>query len=224
MSIFCCMSARIDALVLRLSGAPRPVSAAQKPGKKAGRGRAMDVPIVKEWPRTLRVAFCHVSLGFYEPVALGFWRLVAAVAGIRLRYALSCSALANSSDTHRTWPTASHRTSGAHAAPGYWRRLDENEKFLADAYELISDAVDARQARYSSRRVVLDNYYLIRGASPAVRRPTCSKIQPRTASSISGAAAGTPRVYDLALNLISHSHGRVTPDGLHAFVAFVPVR
>ena len=65
----------------------------------------------------------------------------------------------------------------------------------------------------------LDNYHLIEEQIRTARRHLprgYSRELPRLAS---GPSAGHPRVYDIALELISHADGRVDGESLRAFVA-----
>jgi cyclic beta-1,2-glucan synthetase len=66
---------------------------------------------------------------------------------------------------------------------------------------------------------LLDNFYLIEEQVRTARRhlpPGYSRELPRLAG---GPSAGLPRVYDIALETISHGDGRVDTDGLGGFVS-----
>ncbi len=97
-------------------------------------------------------------------------------------------------------------------------RLADNEQALARAHDLVT------RAEVEGRRIgpagewLLDNFYLIEQQIRLTRLHlprTYSRELPRLAT---GAAAGFPRVYDIALELISHVDGRVDADNVRNFV------
>ena len=97
-------------------------------------------------------------------------------------------------------------------------RLRENELALAAAYALISDAVRRGTQITPAAEWFIDNFHLIEEQVRTARLhlpPNYNRELPRLANST---VPGTPRVYHLALELISHAHGRVDRDGLCAFV------
>jgi len=98
-------------------------------------------------------------------------------------------------------------------------RLKENERVLAEAYELVTAAA-ARSHRVSpAAEWLLDNYYLIeqqvRTASKHLPR-SYSRSLPRLANT---PAAGYPRTYGIALELIAHVDGRIDSVSLNGFIA-----
>jgi len=98
-------------------------------------------------------------------------------------------------------------------------RLAENEIALRDAYALVTDAMKRGRRITPAAEWFIDNYYLIEEQVRTARRHLprgYSRELPRLAN---GPTAGMPRVYDIALELISHSHGRVDSESLRAFVA-----
>ncbi|MBC8073628.1 MAG: cyclic beta 1-2 glucan synthetase, partial [Deltaproteobacteria bacterium] len=97
-------------------------------------------------------------------------------------------------------------------------RLDANENALREAYALISDVVKRGQKITPAAEWFLDNYHLVEEQVRTARRHLprgYSRELPRLAN---GPSSGTPRVYDLAHELISHSHGRVDRGRLTAFI------
>ncbi len=102
-------------------------------------------------------------------------------------------------------------------------RLAENEIVLREACQLMTQSVkDARQVAPAAEWL-LDNFYLIEEQIRTAKRHLpkgYSKELPRlkkvTRTSVQ---AGHPRVYDLALQTISHGDGRVDLEGLSRFVA-----
>jgi cellobiose phosphorylase len=98
-------------------------------------------------------------------------------------------------------------------------RLDANERVLREAYVLVTDAVKHGRRITPAAEWFLDNYHLIEEQIRTARRHLprgYSRELPRLAA---GPSAGDPRVYSIALDLISHADGRVDSQSLRAFVA-----
>jgi len=98
-------------------------------------------------------------------------------------------------------------------------RLDENERVLVRAYELVTAAVENGERLAPAAEWLLDNFYLIEEQIRTARRhlpASYSRELPRLAR---GPLSGYPRVYAIALELIAHADGRVDAGSLHAFVA-----
>ena len=98
-------------------------------------------------------------------------------------------------------------------------RLAENEIALRKAYGLVTEAVHRGRRITPAAEWFIDNFHLIEEQVHTARRHFprgYSRELPRLAD---GPNAGMPRVYDIAIELISHSHGRVDATSLRAFVA-----
>ena len=98
-------------------------------------------------------------------------------------------------------------------------RLAKNEEVLLNAYRLVTRAVQANRSLEPAAEWLLDNFYLIEEQIRTARRhlpKTYSKELPQLAN---GQAAGFPRVYDIALELISHVDGKIDTESLGSFVS-----
>ena len=98
-------------------------------------------------------------------------------------------------------------------------RLADNEQTLVDTYELLSATASGRQRGSPAGEWLLDNFYLIEEQFLLARTHlprTYSRELPRL---VTGAAAGFPQVYDIALELIAHTDGRVDAENVGHFVA-----
>jgi cyclic beta-1,2-glucan synthetase len=98
-------------------------------------------------------------------------------------------------------------------------RLADNERVLRAAYDVISTAAMREQRVGPAEAWLLDNFYLIEQQIGLARRHLprgYSRQLPRLAD---GPSAGFPRVYALALELISHMDGRVDNDNATQFIA-----
>ena len=114
---------------------------------------------------------------------------------------------------------------GSHAlAPGrapdqLLTRLKSNEDVLIGVCNLLTAAVTASRRITPAGEWLLDNFYLIEEQIRTARRHLprgYSRELPRLAR---GPSMGFPRVYDLALETISHGDGRVDPESLSRFVS-----
>ncbi len=98
-------------------------------------------------------------------------------------------------------------------------RLAANEIALREAHALVTRAVKAGTRITPAAEWFIDNYHLIEEQIRTARRHLprgYSRELPRIENA---PMQGTPRVYDITLELISHSHGRLDMEGLRAFVA-----
>src|SRR5512134_87680 len=98
-------------------------------------------------------------------------------------------------------------------------RLAENEEVLKGACNLLSAAVKASRWISPAGEWLLDNFYLIEEQIRTARRHLPKGYSRELPRLLSGPSAGLPRVYDIALETISHGDGRVDPDTLGSFVA-----
>jgi hypothetical protein len=97
-------------------------------------------------------------------------------------------------------------------------RLDDNERVLVDAYALVTEAVTRGRQLTPAAEWFVDNYHLIEDQIRTARRHLprgYSRELPR----IVNGPSGTPRVYTIALELISHAHGRVDLEALRAYIS-----
>jgi cyclic beta-1,2-glucan synthetase len=97
-------------------------------------------------------------------------------------------------------------------------RLADNERILVEAYDLVTGAEAEGRRVAPAGEWLLDNFYLIEQQIRLTRLHlprTYSRELPRL---LTGAAAGFPRVYDIALELISHVDGRVDAENVSHFV------
>ncbi|MBS1218291.1 MAG: glycosyltransferase, partial [Proteobacteria bacterium] len=98
-------------------------------------------------------------------------------------------------------------------------RLAENEVVLIEVSDLLTAVVRASRRIAPAGEWLLDNFYLIEEQIRTAKRHLprgYSRELPRLAH---GPSAGLPRVYDIALEAISHGDGWVDPESLNRFVA-----
>jgi len=97
-------------------------------------------------------------------------------------------------------------------------RLDENEQILR-AYNRATQAVDQTRRVTHAAEWLLDNFYLIEEQIQMARRHLPRRYSRELPRLLVGPSAGLPRVYDLALELISHVDAQIDAEPLRAFVA-----
>ena len=112
-----------------------------------------------------------------------------------------------------------HRLSPGHAPDQLLSRLAENEDILRGTRTLLMEAVTTDRRITPAGDWLLDNFYLIEEQIRTARRHLPKGYSQELPRLQSGLSAGLPRVYDLALETISHSDGRIDPQSLSRFVA-----
>ncbi|WP_371868246.1 GH36-type glycosyl hydrolase domain-containing protein [Pseudoduganella rivuli] len=113
---------------------------------------------------------------------------------------------------------ASHELSKRQGPDRLLARLRENADVIAETCEDLTAAVKSSRQITPASEWLLDNSYLIEDQIRTARRhlpKNYSKELPRLAK---GAPDGTPRVYQIALEIIAHGDGRVDPESLCRFV------
>jgi cellobiose phosphorylase len=99
------------------------------------------------------------------------------------------------------------------------KRLAENEEILLEVHDLLTASVKENKRITPAGEWLLDNFYLIEEQIFTGKKHLpkgYSKGLPQLAK---GPSAGLPRVYDLAVELIAHSDGRVDLKSLNGFTA-----
>ena len=98
------------------------------------------------------------------------------------------------------------------------KRLAENESILLEAHAVITQSVKQNNRIVPAAEWLLDNFYLIEEQIYTAKKHLpkgYSKGLPQLAK---GTFAGLPRVYDIAVEIISHSDGHVNLQNLSSFV------
>ena len=112
-----------------------------------------------------------------------------------------------------------HRLSPRSSANLLLARLDDNEAVLIHTCERLTAATRHRRRITPAGEWLLDNFYLIEEQIRIARRHLpkgYSRALPRLEH---GPSAELPRVYDIALEIISHGDGRVDTSSLRRFVS-----
>ncbi|RJP79609.1 MAG: cyclic beta 1-2 glucan synthetase [Desulfobacteraceae bacterium] len=113
----------------------------------------------------------------------------------------------------------SHQLSSQHAPDRLLKRLSENESVLIEVRNLLTEAVKANCRIAPAGEWLLDNYYLIEEQIRMARRHLPKGYSRELPRLKNGPSVWVPRVYDIALEIVSHGDGRVDPENLQGFVA-----
>ncbi|NLB59615.1 MAG: cyclic beta 1-2 glucan synthetase, partial [Lentisphaerae bacterium] len=97
-------------------------------------------------------------------------------------------------------------------------RLTENAAIIRHSYDLIAAAARAGQALAPDAEWLLDNYYLIAEQIDIARQHLPKGYSRELPRLRSGPLRGFPRIYDLALELVSHTDGCVDADNITHFI------
>jgi len=114
---------------------------------------------------------------------------------------------------------SAHRLTPARTRDPLLPRLAANEGVLVDVCRRLTAAVSANHRISPAGEWLVDNFHLIEEQIAMAKRHLpegYSRQLPRLAS---GPSAGLPRVYDIALETISHGDARLDVEGLGRFVA-----
>ena len=101
-------------------------------------------------------------------------------------------------------------------------RLADNERVITSAYQIITVsngiAEKPNQKLSPAENWLLDNYYLIQQQFTLARRHLPRGYSRQLPKILGGNSDGFPRIFDLALHLISHADGRVDNDNATQFI------
>ena len=112
----------------------------------------------------------------------------------------------------------SHKLSLGRTSDQLLTRLTENEGVLIGAYDLLTTVVKANRRIAPAGEWLLDNFYLIEEQVRTAKRHLPKGYSRELPRLQNGPSAGLPRVYDIALEVISHGDGRVDSEALGSFV------
>lgn len=122
-------------------------------------------------------------------------------------------------EQHAQQLAATHLITNSDAPEQLLKRLSENEKILFEVTNLLHESVRNKKAVTPAGEWLLDNFYLVEEQIAIGKRylpKGYSKGLPRLKN---GTLAGFPRVYDIAIQIISHNDGRVDLHILNSFIA-----
>ncbi len=119
---------------------------------------------------------------------------------------------------HAQTLAATHKVVTRKGSNSLLSRLDQNEEGLR-AFNRSTLAVAPGRRITPAAEWLLDNFYLIEEHIQLARRHLPRNYSRELPRLLNGASTGLPRVYDLALELISHVDAQIDAEPLRAFVA-----
>ncbi len=111
-----------------------------------------------------------------------------------------------------------HLLSSGHRTEKLLKRLADNEELLIEVHNLLTESVKETSRISPAGEWLLDNFYLIEEQIRTGKRHLPKGYSSGLPQLSEGLSEGLPRVYDIALEIISHSDGRVDLTGLNNFI------
>jgi cyclic beta-1,2-glucan synthetase len=96
-------------------------------------------------------------------------------------------------------------------------RLADNERVLLEVRNLLTESVKENDLITPAGEWLLDNFYLIEEQIRTAKKHLPKEYSEGLPQLSSGISTGLPRVYDIALEIISHSDGRIDMESLENF-------
>ena len=111
-----------------------------------------------------------------------------------------------------------HRFIPGRAPNKLLRRLADNESVLVEVHNMLTEAVKANRRIIPAGEWLLDNFYLIQEQINTGKKHLPKGYSEDLPRLTKGPSTGLPRVYDIAIEIISHSDGRVDFNSLSSFI------
>ncbi|WP_137808041.1 GH36-type glycosyl hydrolase domain-containing protein [Pseudomonas sp. G(2018)] len=111
-----------------------------------------------------------------------------------------------------------HRLTALSARDSMLSRLDDNEQLLKRSCTALTNAQMSNRRVTPAAEWLLDNYFLVEDHIRTARTHLPKGYSRELPRLINGPSAGLPRVYDIALETISHGDGRVDEQSLSRFI------
>src|SRR4029078_11510691 len=99
------------------------------------------------------------------------------------------------------------------------KRLENNEKTLLEVRNLLVESIRTNKTITPASEWLLDNFYLIEEQIVIARKHLPKGYSEALPCLAEGMSKGMPRVYDIVLEIIAHSDGRVDVNSLTSFIA-----
>ncbi len=111
-----------------------------------------------------------------------------------------------------------HTLLARNTAENLLKRLDENEKILLEVHENLTEAVRSNTRIVPAAEWLLDNFYLIEEQVYIAKKHLPRDYSKELPQLLKGASAGLPRIYDIAVEIVSHSDGHINLHSLSGFI------
>ncbi len=121
-------------------------------------------------------------------------------------------------DRHGIAVAGAHKLTKGRMPDRLLKRLDDNETILLEVRNLLVESIRTGEVASPAAEWLLDNFYLLEEQIIIAREHLPKGYSEGLPCLSEGISAGMPRVYDIVLEIISHSDGRVDMDSLISFV------
>jgi cyclic beta-1,2-glucan synthetase len=111
-----------------------------------------------------------------------------------------------------------HKLSAKRGQDQLLGRLADNEKVLLEVRAMVPETINASYQMTPAGEWLIDNFYLIEEQIRTAKRHLPKGYSENLPQLANGPSAGLSRVYDIALQIISHSDGRIDVESLSGFV------
>src|SRR5436189_1009071 len=122
-------------------------------------------------------------------------------------------------ERHGTVVARAHKLQKDHSYDKLLKRLEDNEKNLLEVRNLLVESLRSGKTITPGAEWLLDNFYLVEEQVVIARKHLPKGYSEALPYLAEGISAGMPRVYDIVLEIISHSDGRVDITSLTSFIA-----
>jgi cyclic beta-1,2-glucan synthetase len=122
-------------------------------------------------------------------------------------------------DRHGKVLAKSHKLQKGYSFDKLLKRLDDNERTLLEVRNLLVESLRADKTITPASEWLLDNFYLVEEQVVIARKHLPKGYSEALPYLAEGMSAGMPRVYDIVLEIIAHSDGRVDVNSLTSFIA-----
>ena len=122
-------------------------------------------------------------------------------------------------EQHGRHLATSHKLATDHPQEQLLTRLEANEHVLIGVYNQLTAAVEANHRITPASEWLLDNFYLIEEQIRTAKSCLSKDYSLGLPHLLDGSSVGSPRVYDISLEGILYSDGRVDMDSFSRFVA-----
>jgi cyclic beta-1,2-glucan synthetase len=112
----------------------------------------------------------------------------------------------------------SHKLMKKNASDQLLKRLDDNEVVLLEVRDLLVESIRTGKTITPAAEWLLDNFYLIEEQVVIAKKHLPKGYSEGLPYLAEGLSAGMPRVYDIVLEIIAHSDGRVDVKSLSGFI------
>ncbi len=113
---------------------------------------------------------------------------------------------------------SSHKLSSKTAKDHLLKRLSDNENILHEVRRLLTYSIKRKYQITPAGEWLIDNFYLIEEHILSAKRHFPKDYSEDLPQLAEGPSAGLTRIYDIVLQIIAHSDGRIDIESLSAFI------